>query len=92
MLAQQIGAAQDRTVNTVAPPITMWLPAASGDVAAIVGEFLSGQPILACFFIEHLCKSLQARPSYLPAAGFTSSTPGSGVTLNDRNLGSEDGA
>src|ERR1700733_5617075 len=90
MLRNKSGRRRKGLSSTVAPPITMWLPPpvaiwlpsyANFSAVNLLRRASSKSNVLIC-----------SSSSQLLAGGrFTSRTPGSGVTLKDRNRGSEGG-
>src|ERR1700674_4583720 len=90
MLRSRSGRRRNGLSNTVAPPITIWLPPpvaiwlpsyANFSAVNRLWRASSNSTVLIC-----------SSSSQLLAGGrFTSRTPGSGVMLNDRNRGSEGG-
>ena len=95
MLRSRSGRRRKGLSSTVAPPITIWLPPPVAMMAAVIGEFFGGQPILARFLEEH-CVDLfefvpiaRGRQVYFQNARIGSDAEGSQPRIGRRRVALE---
>src|ERR1700686_1652063 len=90
MLRSRSGRRRKGLSNTVAPPITIWLPP---PVAIWLPSYANFSAVNRLWRASSMSTVLSCSSSsqLLGGGRFTSRTPGSGVMLNDRNRGSDGG-